>query len=1120
MRAGLNTIQQTLTPEAAGVLNQSIAEATRRNHGQTTPLHVAATLLSSPSGYLRQACIRSHPHSSHPLQCRALELCFSVALERLPTAQNPSPNTEPPISNALMAALKRAQAHQRRGCPEQQQQPLLAVKVELEQLIISILDDPSVSRVMREASFSSPAVKATIEQSLTSLPSNNTSSSIGLGFRPAASPSPIIPSVSGRNLYLNPRLQQQQQGNAAQSGQQRAEEEVKKVMDILSKARKGNPVLVGETEPEAVMREVLRRIEMKEVGEGPLNNVVVISMDKEPTLARLQMPAKTKELGHLIEGRLSIDGGEGVLVDMGNLKWLVDQPPAASSGVAVTGGSSGALPQGVSEAVAEMGKLLNKFGETTGEGNRRLWLIGTATCETYLRCQIYHPTMENDWDLQVRSIAARAPLPGIFPRIGSNGIISCSSESFSPMKSLPIPTAAPPPPMRIASDKQLDPCRRLSCCPQCLGNYEQELAKTVNGHREKSASQLRQEAARQQLLPQWLQSAKLVNTDQKGTNDLPLPLPLPQSGEQELILIQKSQQVQKKWAETCLRLHPSFHNKPSLDLERMIIPSTPLSSVVTSMCNPNLLSFQPLKPKLQLAANLGEDLQLNINSGRPTSPPATASPVTTDLVLGRRKTSAESTTVEKGHQDRVKDFLGGVGCISSETPRNKFSDIQSARTPLAAAAPDVDSFKTLLKGLMEKVWWQREAASALATTVTQCRVGNGKPRAAAGSSKGGDLWLLFSGPDRIGKKKMAGALSELVCGGDPVTIYLGSSTRVGEEESSDLNFRGKTVIDRIAEAVRRNPFSVIVLQDIDEANVLVCGSIRRAMERGRLADSHGREISLGNVIFILTASSMMPENFQNLSSSSPHLQLNEDKLTSLASGGWQLRLSVVGDRTTGKRRANWQQQQHDEDRVAAKKLKEMGPNTIPPSLSFDLNQMADTEDDRLDGSRNSSDLTFDHDQAEQHGHHDHPSHSHRQSPPSAAWHELFESWADDAMIIFFKPVDFGPIRCNIESTITTRFSTITGNKLQLEVDEDALEKIMAGIWLGQIGLDAWVDKVLVPTIQKVKASLPTCACACAEEEEEETKTLAARLELDRNCDSTQSRSRGDWLPSRITVAID
>jgi hypothetical protein len=397
MRAGLSTIQQTLTPEAANVLNHSIAEAGRRNHGQTTPLHVAATLLGSPSGFLRQACIKSHPNSSHPLQCRALELCFSVALERLPTAQNVSSGMDPPLSNALWAALKRAQAHQRRGCPEQQQQPLLAVKVELEQLIISILDDPSVSRVMREASFSSPAVKATIEQTLNSSASVGNPSPMGLGFRAGATP---VPPAANRNLYLNPRLQQQ--GSAAQLGQQRGEE-VKRVIDIMLRTKKRNPVLVGESEPEAVVRELLRRIENKESGEGPLGNAQVISfLEKGFSSDRAQIPAKIKELGDSIAN----SSGSGFILDLGDLKWLVEQP--VSFGVAGSGAAQ--QQQVVSEvgraAVAEMGKLLARFGEGSGG---QLWLIGTATCETYLRCQVYHPSMENDWDLQAVPIAARAP---------------------------------------------------------------------------------------------------------------------------------------------------------------------------------------------------------------------------------------------------------------------------------------------------------------------------------------------------------------------------------------------------------------------------------------------------------------------------------------------------------------------------------------------------------------------------------------------------------------------------------------------------------------------------------------------------------------------------------------
>lgn len=150
-------MQQALTAEAAGIVKQAVTLAKRRGHAQVTPLHVVNTMLAASGGLLRVACLQSH---SHPLQCKALELCFSVALNRLP-ASSSSPvlghhhSQYPSISNALVAAFKRAQAYQRRGSIENQQQPVLTVKIELEQLIISMLDDPSVSRVMREAGFSS-----------------------------------------------------------------------------------------------------------------------------------------------------------------------------------------------------------------------------------------------------------------------------------------------------------------------------------------------------------------------------------------------------------------------------------------------------------------------------------------------------------------------------------------------------------------------------------------------------------------------------------------------------------------------------------------------------------------------------------------------------------------------------------------------------------------------------------------------------------------------------------------------------------------------------------------------------------------------------------------------------
>ncbi|KAG2280380.1 hypothetical protein Bca52824_051600 [Brassica carinata] len=956
MRAGLSTIQQTLTPEAATVLNQSISEAARRNHGQTTPLHVAATLLASPSGFLRRACIRSHPNSSHPLQCRALELCFSVALERLPTA-TATPGNDPPISNALMAALKRAQAHQRRGYPEQQHQPLLAVKVELEQLVISILDDPSVSRVMREASFSSPAVKATIEKSLSN---NNTT------------PSPSV--LMTRNTY-------QQNTSKAQPGVSK-NDDVGRVMDILSRGKKKNPVLVGESEPGRVVREVLKRIESGEAAAKKVVNFEEIGTDKAVRIG---------ELDGLLETRIKNSdpgGGGGVILNLGDLKWLVEQPSSTVGGT----------------AVAELRRLLEKY-----EG--RLWFVGTATCETYLRCQVYHPSMENDWDLQAVSLAAKAPATGVFPRLGNN--LGSSAQSFTPLKSF------------------VPPNRTLKCCPECSQSYERELSEI-----DSLSQEVKTEVTQPKQLPQWLLSAK------------------PQA---------KIEEVQKKWNEACVRLHPSFHNKS----ERIVPVPVPIPipiPLTTSAYSPNMLLRQPFQPKFQPNRELRERVPLKPMSSllpeqakKKISPPG--STVQTDLVLGRTE------VLEKEGDVQVRDFLG---CITSESvPNNDKISVSNLENSL-----DIDLFKKLLKGMTEKVWWQHDAASAVAATVSQCKLGNGKRR---GVLSKGDVWLLFSGPDRVGKRKMVSALSSLVYGTSPIAIQLGSRQDGGDVSHHHNNLRGKTVLDRIAETVKRSPFSVILLEDIDEADMLLRGSIRRAMDRGRIADSHGREISLGNVIFVMTAS-------WHLSTKTCFLD-SETKLRDLASESWSLRLSM-----RGKRKASWLFSSEDE-RVTSKPKREHGSG-----LSFDLNQAADTTTD------NTSDLTTDNDQEEQ-------GFSGKLSLQCVpfAFHELV-SRVDDA--VAFRAVDFGAVRRRISDTLSERFAAVVGESLSMEVEDKALQRILSGVWLGRMELEEWIEKVIVPVLSQLKARVSSSGSY--------GDRTVARLELD---EGSGERSGGDILPTSVTLAM-
>lgn len=86
-------------------------------------------------------------------------------------------------------------------------------------------------------------------------------------------------------------------------------------------------------------------------------------------------------------------------------------------------------------------------------------------------------------------------------RLGSNGILSSSVESLSPLKNFPTATNALP--RRLSEN--LDPSRRMSCCPECSQNYEQELAKLVVKESDKSSSEAKPP------LPQWLQNARPNN---------------------------------------------------------------------------------------------------------------------------------------------------------------------------------------------------------------------------------------------------------------------------------------------------------------------------------------------------------------------------------------------------------------------------------------------------------------------------------------------------------------------------------------------------------------------------------------------------------------------------------
>ncbi|KAK6147328.1 hypothetical protein DH2020_018240 [Rehmannia glutinosa] len=354
MRTGGCAVQQALTPEAAAIVTQAVALAKRRGHAQVTPLHVANTMLAAPTGLLRAACQQSH---SHPLQCKALELCFNVALNRLPAGSPSFPMLSnqyyPSISNALVAAFKRAQAHHRRGSVENQ---IPCPKIELEQLVISILDDPSVSRVMREAGFSSPQVKSNVEKVVSLETSKNE-----------------ITITSENDDVCNI------------------------IESLLTSRKRRSLVIVGEcvSKIEITVKKLMDRIDRGNVPKD-LREVKFISISPLYSFCNLQrhlVEQKMGELFCLVKSLVS----KGVVLYLGDLNWISEYRVRLEK--------ERSYYCSVEHMIMEIGRLVNCG---TGENiiNEKFWVMGIANFQTYMRCRNGFNSLEDVWRLSPVSIPA------------------------------------------------------------------------------------------------------------------------------------------------------------------------------------------------------------------------------------------------------------------------------------------------------------------------------------------------------------------------------------------------------------------------------------------------------------------------------------------------------------------------------------------------------------------------------------------------------------------------------------------------------------------------------------------------------------------------------------------
>ncbi|HSR86727.1 MAG TPA: ATP-dependent Clp protease ATP-binding subunit [Streptosporangiaceae bacterium] len=151
----------------------------------------------------------------------------------------------------------------------------------------------------------------------------------------------------------------------------------------------------------------------------------------------------------------------------------------------------------------------------------------------------------------------------------------------------------------------------------------------------------------------------------------------------------------------------------------------------------------------------------------------------------------------------------------------------------------------------ERVIGQDEAVAAVAEAVRRSRAGLGDPQRPVGS-------FLFLGPTGVGKTELARALAEALFGGDSKLIRLDMSEFSERHTVSRLvgappGYVGYEEAGQLTEAVRRRPYSVVLLDEIEKAHPDVFNILLQILDDGRLTDSQGRTVDFKNTILIMTS---------------------------------------------------------------------------------------------------------------------------------------------------------------------------------------------------------------------------------------------------------------------------
>jgi len=211
----------------------------------------------------------------------------------------------------------------------------------------------------------------------------------------------------------------------------------------------------------------------------------------------------------------------------------------------------------------------------------------------------------------------------------------------------------------------------------------------------------------------------------------------------------------------------------------------------------------------------------------------------------RAETESENGEAATGHTFHY---------LKEEVDAEDIADVVSAwtRVPVSRMLEsEIEKLVNMEDRLHQRVIGQDEAVSAVANALRRSRAGLQDPERPIGS-------FLFLGPTGVGKTELARALAEFMFDSPEAMVRLDMSEYMEKHSVSRLvgappGYVGYDQGGQLTEAVRRRPYSVVLLDEVEKAHQDVFNTLLQVLDDGRLTDGQGRTVSFKNVVLVMTS---------------------------------------------------------------------------------------------------------------------------------------------------------------------------------------------------------------------------------------------------------------------------